>query len=295
MRIRLTAGFLAMLLSAVASLGSRETSSQFLGADSKPLPFSSYEQVVDFLRSAREVSSKALSEGITKAQKLRLAGDSLEAHAVFHHINRSEQKTKRLPNGRVVQYLRDSYLSQVAAYELSQLLGMDNVPPTVVRASDGIEGSVQLWIEGAITEERRQQQGLEPPDYTLWGQRYSDMRVFDNLINNIDRNQGNLLVDAQWKLWLIDHTRAFGRDSALPQPETVRRCSRPLWEAIRGLDKSKIEQRLSSYLSAAEIRALIGRQQELIELLEQKISELGEERVLFNYGDPDPGVSVHED
>ena len=35
------------------------------------------------------------------------------------------------------------------------------------------------------------------------------MRVFDELIANTDRNQGNMLIDKQWKLWLIDHTRGF--------------------------------------------------------------------------------------
>ena len=30
------------------------------------------------------------------------------------------------------------------------------------------------------------------------------MHVFDNLINNIDRNQGNILFDAHWNMLFID-------------------------------------------------------------------------------------------
>ena len=36
------------------------------------------------------------------------------------------------------------------------------------------------------------------------------VRVFDELIQNRDRNQGNILWTSDWKMWLIDHTRAFG-------------------------------------------------------------------------------------
>ena len=35
------------------------------------------------------------------------------------------------------------------------------------------------------------------------------MRIWDELIQNRDRNQGNILWTHDWTLWLIDHTRAF--------------------------------------------------------------------------------------
>jgi len=35
------------------------------------------------------------------------------------------------------------------------------------------------------------------------------VRLFDQLIYNTDRNLGNLLIDKSWRLWMIDHTRAF--------------------------------------------------------------------------------------
>ena len=38
------------------------------------------------------------------------------------------------------------------------------------------------------------------------------MYVFDELIQNRDRNPGNSLWTTDWKLWLIDHTRAFRPD-----------------------------------------------------------------------------------
>ena len=45
------------------------------------------------------------------------------------------------------------------------------------------------------------------------------MRVFDELIQNRDRNQGNILWTNDWTMWLIDHTRAFRLGKELLKPE----------------------------------------------------------------------------
>lgn len=44
--------------------------------------------------------------------------------------------------------------------------------------------------------------------------------IFDELISNDDRNNGNILVDAQKRLWIIDHSRALraGGQSAFSDP-----------------------------------------------------------------------------
>ena len=265
----------------------------WLGADKQPLPFQSAEEMLGYLRTAEEISSKPLSTGITKARRLHLSKGGIEARVVFHHIDRNEQEVKRLVNDNVVMYLRDSFLSQAAAYEMSRMLGMKNVPPTVLRQSEGERGSAQLWIESAMTEQMRVDQELEPPDHTLWNQYYADMRVFDNLINNIDRNQGNMLVDSSWNLWLIDHTRSFGRDKALPYPEKVARCSHTLWQGLNSdWNDAEVEKRMAPYMKPKEIEALLSRRQKLVELIEKQIAERGEKKVLFNFGDPDPGVKV---
>lgn len=286
-------------LSAVAQTAARPAttgpSSQFvwLGANKEPLPFQSAEEMLAYLRTAEEISSKPLSEGITRAKRLHLSKGGIDARVVFHHVDRNEQEMKRLANDNVVMYLRDSFLNQAAAYEMSRMLGMKNVPPTVLRRSNGQRGSAQLWIESAKTETMRVEQGLEPPDYTLWNQYYADMRVFDNLINNIDRNQGNMLVDSRWNLWLIDHTRSFGRDKALPYPEIVVRCSRVLWQGIRhDWDDAKVERLMATYMNPKEIEALLTRRQKLVALIEQQIAERGEDMVLFDFGDPESGVKV---
>lgn len=271
-----------------------KTALGLMGSDGRELPFEDQSRLLDYLRSAEMVSSKTLSQGITKAEKILIQQEGVVAHVIFHDVDFHEQRTKRLSNGNVVLYVRDSYTSQIAAYEMSRLLGMGNVPPTVEREFDSSRGSAQLWIENAMTELVRLEKNLEPPDHNLWNQRYFDMRVFDNLINNIDRNQGNLLVDPFWNLWLIDHTRSFGRDRTLPRPELISRCSRGLWDRVRNLDEGEVTARLSPYLRKSEVKAIFSRREKLIILIEEKIAASGEKRVLFENIATDPASQVRE-
>lgn len=262
----------------------------------KPLAIQDEEAILVFLQTAQEVAWEPIGEGITKAQKLTLVSkDGVKSQAAFHDIHRNDQKIKRLPNDNVVGYVRDSYTSQVAAYRLGRLLKMPNIPPTVLRRSKGVNGSVQFWIENAMTEKRRQEKGIKPGDRTLWNQLYADMRVFDNLINNIDRNTGNMLVDSTGYLWLIDHTRSFGRDKSLPRPETISLCSNQLYEAIRDLDEATVETLLSDLLAKGEIKAIFRRRVKLLEKIDARIEERGRTQVMFDYGDPDLGVQIVDD
>jgi hypothetical protein len=143
----------------------------------------------------------------------------------------------------------------------------------------------------------RQEKGIDPPDWTLWNQLYADMRIFDNLINNVDRNLGNMLIDSQGHLWLIDHTRSFGKDRTIPHPEAITRCSERLYEALKGLDRAAVEERMKAMklLSGGELKALFERHAELLEKIDDRIRLLGRDQVLFRYGDPEPGIVIDED
>ena len=293
---------LMLLFSLVGLVGVRSsalawqstTAPALMGSDGRELPFADQGRLLEYLRDAEVISSTILSQGITQAERLLIQQDGTVAQVIFHDVDSFEQRTKRLSNGNTVLYVKDSYTSQVAAYEMSRLLGMDNVPPTVERKFNTSRGSAQLWIENAMTERERLEKKLEPPDQNLWNQRYSDMRVFDNLINNIDRNQGNLLIDPFWNLWLIDHTRSFGPDRTLPRPELIGRCSRKLWNRLRELDEVDTHTRLSPYLRRSEVKAIFFRRRKLIELIEKKIAAQGEKWVFFELGAPDPGLQMRE-
>ncbi len=79
-----------------------------------------------------------------------------------------------------------------------------------------------------MDERGRVEKQASPPDSQYWLAQNDIARVFDELIANIDRNQGNMLIDKQWKVWLIDHSRAFRTTETLRNPQSVRRCEQSL-------------------------------------------------------------------
>jgi len=254
----------------------------YLGPDGNRLPFQEDGEILDFLRTARIQSTAKVPTGLTKPRKLLLERNGIRANAIFHHMHSLDREVT-LSTGEYVTHFRDSYRNQVAAYELSRLLGIPRVSPTVLRSVDGKEGSVQLWIENAFSERDRVKEKRMPPDIAAIHLAFHDMRVFDNLINNIDRNQTNILYDADWRLWYIDHTRAFGREHRLPSPGRLRRCSVPLWEKLQILDAGLLKRTLEPFMGELAVKAVAARQQLIVKHLQEKMETEGTDSVLFEY------------
>ena len=127
---------------------------------------------------------------------------------------------------------KDSYLFEIAAYELDKLLGLNMVPPTVERSFNGKKGSVQLWVENCMTEKDRKLKKMDPPDLAIWNTQIFQVRLFDNLLYNIDRNLGNLLIDDEWKVYMIDHSRSFKNLSLVKTPGDLSMFSKATMEAL---------------------------------------------------------------
>lgn len=253
----------------------------WLDAEGNPLPFSSDEEILEFLRTARVVKMRESRTGITRPHHVWLEKDGIRMHAFFHDLNQ-EKSVARLARGRTEIGFRDTYLFNIAAYELGRLLGLDNVPPAVKRKIRGKTGSLQVWIENTMNERDRLERKINPPDIARWNQQLYVMRVFDNLIENTDRSQENIVIDpSTWKVWLIDYTRAFRRSPDLPNPKAIIKCERNFWEKLRGLDEAVVKQRLKKFLRSSEIKALFKRRQKLVEHIQKLIDERGEENVLY--------------
>lgn len=259
----------------------------WLARDGTSLPFDSDEEALEFLSTAKVVDQEAIPVGITRPRRVVLEKDGVTARAIFRYVHQDE-KNVRLAGGTFVPHLLDSYKCEVAAYELARILDLTNLPPAVERRLGTQRGSMQLWIEKASNEKERMQKGVKPPDAGSWSRQLYDMFVFDQLIGNIDRNQGNFLADANWRLWMVDHTRTFSRDARLPNPERVTHCSRPLWTALRALEPATVKARLSPYIGRFEQEAMFKRRAKVVELLEKRIAERGEKRVIFDYAGPPP-------
>ncbi len=259
----------------------------WIGPDGKPLPFHSDEEIMQFIKTAKVVSMKDIGTGITNPQKVLLEKDGIRMHAVFHQIN-EDKTTASMAGGGTEMFFRDSYLFQAAAYELARLLDMETVPPTVLRGLRGNDGSLQAWVEGTMNYTKSRREKLDPPDRARWSQQIHMMRFWDALIFNTDRNTGNMLIDGNWNLWLIDHTRAFRRQETLRSQALLLQCDRKLYERVKNLDEGKARQTLKPFLRGYEIDALLKRRKKLIEHFEGLIREKGENHVLFKW---DPGAA----
>ncbi len=254
--------------------------STWLGADGKPLPFKNDAEILEFLRTAKVVKEEGIPLGITGPLKLTLEKNGIRAHAVFRKID-EESSSVTLDRGQTELFFRDSYLFEPAAYELSRLLGMDNIPPTTLRRYQGQPGSIQIWVENAITETARHKKKKEPPDLISWSMQVHVKNVWDQLVYNTDRNTGNMLITPDWKMWLIDHTRAFRRIETLLDEKKIVQCDRGVYERLRALNERVLQQRLSPYLRKPEIAALLKRRDRIMKRLDASIREKGEGAVLF--------------
>jgi hypothetical protein len=258
----------------------------FLDADGHPLPFQSDEQIEQFLSAATVVSMKKIPVGVSGPRKMLLAGEGVRAHAVFKDIDQEKRNQRDTTAGKSKVYLmwRDWYGYDIAGYHVDRLLGNNRVPPVIKRSIKRQDGSVQIWLEGVITENERREKGYAPPDIARFNQQREIMHIFDNLVANRDSNLGNALIDRNWRLWFIDCSRCFGTSEDLLFPEAITHCERRLWKVLRELDETEATRQLAPYLSKTEIRALMVRRDKLVEHIQALIDEWGEGSILFDIG-----------
>lgn len=253
----------------------------WLDEEGAPLPFESEAQVEDFLLTAEVVARQRIRVGITKPLRVTLEKDGVHADAVFRHFERRYAQA-RLRDGRRYLDFTDSFRFEVAAYELARLLGMESVPPTVRRRLEDQHGTLQLWVHGARMESERVEQGLSPPDRIDWRRQWQQMMLFDALIGNVDRNAGNLLIDGNWKLWLVDHTRAFYARAPIDVLQEVMLVERSLWRRLQELDEELLREALDDSLSGTRIGRLLERRELVIAHVDRLIEERGDDAVLYD-------------
>jgi hypothetical protein len=205
---------------------------------------------------------------------MTLSDGKLQHYGVFKSID--ERKMGITKIGSTAEYdFKDSWMFEIAAYEVDKLLEMNVVPPTVERTYDGKKGSLQWWVPDAMTEGDRMKKKLVPPNALSWSRQIVVMRIFDCLVYNIDRNLGNILITTDWRVWLIDHSRTFKSIDMLKGEKGLTNFSRSLMERLRLLDEQKLNDCCGLYLRAPEIRTMLKRRDLIIQHYEKMVQEKG--------------------
>ncbi len=148
------------------------------------------------------------------------------------------------------------YKREVAAYELSKVLGWPNIPPTVVRrrGPHGV-GAVQLFVDADRRHFLDEQSTRRP----TWAR----VALFDVIANNADRKSGHCLFDANDEVWVIDHGLTFNVDHKLrtviwdfsgdPLPPDL--CG-DVERALADMERGGLAATLEKLLSPGEVRML---------------------------------------
>jgi len=173
----------------------------------------------------------------------------------------------------------ESYKAEIAAYKLDRMLGMNMVPPIVERRIEGQNGAAVLWVENTTGwSVAKPPQGPEP----MWSLQLTRMKMFDLLIANIDRNQGNLIYDTDWHLFLIDHSRAFIDKKDLKGIAPLGRVDRKLWEKMQALTIDDLNAGLEKWVGDKEKRALLARRDLMAKNIQDLIAKRGEKFVFYD-------------
>jgi hypothetical protein len=240
----------------------------------------SVAEMEKFLLEGKVIKKVRTLKGVTDARQVTLSNGVLTHDAQIQNVNIEKALFDVGPKHTEVNF-KDSYRYNIAAYRLSVLLGLDNVPMSVERVVEGKPAAVTWWLEDVMDEGDRKKDKIEHANSRRAAEYYSVMYVFDELIQNRDRNAGNIMWARDSKMWLIDHTRAFRLGKDLLNPANLSRIDRTLLEKLRALAPAALTEAMGKTLTKSEIEALFHRRDLIVKRFDERIASLGEARVLY--------------
>ena len=225
-----------------------------------------YAEFEEYLRTAPIGKTSDIPVGVTHPKRVFFEPGGIAGSAALKHL------ASGLQSG-----FWESHKSEVAAYKLDRILGLNMVPPTIERRVGSDLASLQLWVENCKLLKDVEQSKCPHP--MAWAKQVCRQRTFDNLIANIDRNAGNLLVDDEWNLILIDHSRAFARND-MPFVKEMTRIDREFYERLKALDEPTLMRELKPWvLSGGNVKDLLKRRDKIVAHFDQLAREKGEASV----------------
>lgn len=224
-------------------------------------------QMEEFLRTAQILKTRNTSKGITGSLQATLSDGKITHDA---HIQTIDESKREFQTAKGTEFnFRDSWTFNIAGYKLDRLIGLNMVPVSVSRRHRSKPAAFTWWVDDvAMDEGDRLKKKIAPPDSVSWNHQMQLVRLFDQLIYNVDRNMGNLVITRDWRVWAIDHTRAFRTHDDLKTPASVTRCDRQVFERLKQLDKETLKREMASVLDDWQIRALLSRRDAIVKKIE---------------------------
>lgn len=239
------------------------------------------DQIKVFLRTAKVINEKSSSKGITHPSRLTLTDGSTTHDASFQSVDEHAPE-KKFASGKLEFGFVDSYKYNIAAYQLSELLGIDDMLPVYVeRKWQGKTGSLSWWLPVKMDEADRVQKKIAAPDTDKWNQQMYRIRVFDELVYDEDANLTNVLIGEDWTIWRVDFTRAFRTNKDLHDPKNLVKCDRQLFERLKSLTFDGVAASTKPYLTKSEVSGLMARRDKIVAAFQTLIAEKGEQEVLY--------------
>jgi hypothetical protein len=234
-----------------------------------------------FLAKADVVGSKKVGKGVTNPWRLTLRDGEFVQDAAFQDVDAMKEQA-RFRSGRTERDFRDFYGYNIVAYRLARMLGYDDlVPVSVERVWKGRRGALTWWVDKKWDEDERVKLGIDPPNVPAWERQLYLARAFTALVADSDRNLGNQLVTADFKLWLIDFTRAFRNTMELKSPNLLRRVDRRFYDRLKALREEDVHAELSPWLDSLSRKALLARRDALVEHFAVLADQRGDQSVVF--------------
>jgi hypothetical protein len=237
--------------------------------------------IEDFLKTAKVLKQRDLSVGVTVPSKATLEDGAFRHDASVQTV---DVKNPLFQGGLTTEVnFRDAWQFNVAGYELAKLLKLNMVPPYVERRVNGKDASVSWWIDDAMMEKDRFKKKIQPPNPMKWNEQLYAARVFHQLIADTDFNMTNVLITKDWRVWMIDFSRAFRMTKTLPTPKDLTKIDRTLLANLRGLNADVLKERLGRWVGKLEIEGLLARRDLIVEFFEKEVAAKGEAAVLYDF------------
>jgi hypothetical protein len=238
------------------------------------------EDIAAFMRSAKVTAVRESSKGVTRPLRLTLSDGTTTHDASFQAVEERKALMKGA-NGQSEVNFVDSWRYNLAAYRLADLLGLaDMMPITIEYRYRNRTGSLTWWMDSLMDEGERLKKKVQPPDTARWNEDMLRMRVFMELVHDTDRNLGNVLISPEWRVIMLDFTRAFRLWPTIRANE-LPRIDRALLGKLEGLTEEGVTEATKEYLPGGEIAAVMKRRDLIVEHFRARVKQLGEARVLY--------------